>query len=55
MKKNCYKKPFWELNLNPIDMMPPLESIKPGKKKYYQKNKEAYKIRNLTNHLRKAI
>jgi len=54
MKKQFSKKPFWELGLNPIDMMPPLENIKPGRKKYYQKNKEAYKIRNLNNHLNKT-
>ena len=55
MKKHLSNKPFWELGLNPITMMPTLESIKLGKKKYYQKNKEAYKIRNLTNHLKTAI
>ncbi len=54
MKKNCHEKQFWDLGLNPIDMLPPSNVLNVNcRKEYYQKNKETYKIRNLTNHLKK--
>jgi len=52
MKNKCFELPFWELGLNPIDMLPPPEITNTkSRKEYYQKNKEAFIIRNLTNHL----
>lgn len=54
MKKNCHEKQFWDLGLNPIDMLPPSNVLNVNcRKEYYKKNKETYKIRNLTNHLKK--
>ena len=42
-------KPFWKLNLNPIDMMRPPEVIKAKERKvYYNKNKELFKIKYLS-------
>ena len=52
MKKNNCKKPFWDLGLNPIDMLRPPEVVNTKiRKEYYQKTKDTFKIKNLTKQI----